>query len=365
MIDAETLTHSSDARQISQLFNVYDKLSLSIYDHLEYKFQQQRFYDVWPNQTVKERILGHMFFPRDAHYGFEPTVCLYSRHHVLLKLAYTAKQNDLLAMHYLNHIFDFFAPSYARDENDSEENDYSYDSDDSYDDPYRHLNPDLANMKLQLGTKLSDLKAGIDVSAADLQWLRYRLNGSFNPSCNHDVRMQYIRASSSSEDVNLIRDQYKSCLSQNYPVAFLGLAQLAQSNKEAYDLYLQAGNHGISDGYHRAALMIVNGYITGINLEVAAEFFEKAGNMGQLNSYENAATIWKDLGDINKVKSLYLRQGAKGDPHGYLALSKFYPDDSWEQRAILSKIEGIYSTSHGDKWFEEYFGKLLRLALSH
>ena len=136
----------------------------------------------------------------------------------------------------------------------------------------------------------------------------------------------------------------------------MALARSAQSHTETYDFYLQAGQHGISEGYHQAGFMRFKGYVDW-NLDAAAELYEKAGDMGHLSSSRLAADIWRIFRqDHNKAKSLYLKQGLKGDPHGYMRLSKFYSNDSCQRKDILNKIEGIYSHSRGDNWFEEYFG---------
>ena len=43
MVDVETLTQLREENRIAELFNVYDKLDLEIYNDLEYKFRQQRY----------------------------------------------------------------------------------------------------------------------------------------------------------------------------------------------------------------------------------------------------------------------------------------------------------------------------------
>ena len=106
------------------------------------------------------------------------------------------------------------------------------------------------------------------------------------------------------------------------------------------------------------------GYIRNIKSEVAAEFYEKAGDMGQLISYSSAADIWVVLGDYDKAKSLYLKQGSKGNPSGYLALLKWYNEDSCQAIELRNKMENMWVKSSEDNWFEARFTKLLKVALS-
>ena len=263
MVDVETLTQLREENRIAELFNVYDKLDLEIYNDLEYKFRQQCFYDVWPHQTVKERILSHIFFPQELC-QYDQTTSVLSRRYVVIKLAYAAKQNNLLAIHYLLRCFDFYVHDYYYDgENDASDNDSNEDN--PHNCSLLPLPNDLSNIRLQLENKLSDMMSNIDFSIENLPWFplyvlfmsKYNYGNANRCLLNgqHDVRILNEMCWARPEDVTSITVKLKDCLTHGYAEAYLGLARLSQSEEEAYNFYLQAGKYGISEGYDGAACL--------------------------------------------------------------------------------------------------------------
>ena len=79
----------------------FSGLDDQVYIDLNTEFRRQRFYDAWPHQTVKEKVLSQIFFPQELKDLNESPSALYFRDHILYRLAYAAKNNDLLALYYI------------------------------------------------------------------------------------------------------------------------------------------------------------------------------------------------------------------------------------------------------------------------
>ena len=120
------------------------------------------------------------------------------------------------------------------------------------------------------------------------------------------------------EDVTSITVKLKDCLTLVIQKHIWVWRDYSSPKRKPIISIFQAGEYGISEGSDGAARLIKKGYSRNIKSEVAAEFYEKAGDMGQFISYSSAADISVVLGRYHKAKSLYLKQGSKGNPSGYI-----------------------------------------------
>lgn len=367
------VSHIKVASGVRKLYGWFSGLDDQVYIDLNTEFRRQRFYDAWPHQTVKEKVLSQIFFPQELKDLNESPSALYFRDHILYRLAYAAKNNDLLALYYMYHCLNFFEQDLDKDEinlSDDELNKQTTTPLDSWRD-----------MKLQFRCKLYKLLEATDINDTTLPyWCLSRIYDFLfltdeaktcleSAARYNDPRSFFEMALCSKQNKVDQISELEQLVSMDWPAAFLLLAQIADSMDAAYKLYIKAGENNISEGYHQAALMIKNGFIKNISLVIAAELFERAGDMGRISSYENAASIWESLGCIENARTLYLKQGKNGDPSGYQSLSKLYPSDGDEgmRREILDKMSGplsfFYKYGSADGMYG-YFKELFDIVMS-
>ena len=63
LVQTESLKHAINREQIVKLYNWYNTLEEEVCIELDHNFRTQQFYDVWPNQTSKDKVISHLFFP--------------------------------------------------------------------------------------------------------------------------------------------------------------------------------------------------------------------------------------------------------------------------------------------------------------
>lgn len=69
--------------------------------HKNWKYFQEWDFDEWPEQDHVSALLGYLFFPSELENLYDSEASIYSRPAVRLALAYSAKENNLLALYHL------------------------------------------------------------------------------------------------------------------------------------------------------------------------------------------------------------------------------------------------------------------------
>jgi uncharacterized phage-associated protein len=348
--------------------NIYDstyKELIKLNHNVKYFFDSAKvlkdgsLYDIWPNQKQLDILLSSLFFPKELEELYEPAIALYGRNYLLLGLAYSAKHGNLLALYHLASAFKLYESDLDGDnENEDEEED-------------KEKNP-LREMREELEKTLEDhLKEILGSDHLQSQCSYFSLGQLCNFMNREEEACKYYKNGMEIGDLRAewalvdftenSKAAYQS-LSVKMPTVLIDLARLNDNPQDIYDQYLDAGRRGISEGFHRAALMIINGQVNG-EMKDAIALFRDAGRLGRTVSYaEAAASLFEySPGSIKDIKALYRSQGIDGDPNGYLSLHKLYNDLEKESKFEESKAEESFRQIKGPLSFrcksnyEDYF----------
>jgi hypothetical protein len=194
----------------------------------------------WPDQTDFDAIISSLFFPKELEENDEIDLLVYQKPYVSYALVLSAKYGNLLASYHLARILENYGP----------ETDEIVFLKESFDDKAKNfLNSykEKTSLGFQHGillTYLSDFEGAKECFASN----------------NGDIRSTY-RLGMLTED-----KRYYESIKDDYPRAYLGLGETAESLNEVFENYYQAGSLGIKDGYHRIGILLEAGYsYNGVN----------------------------------------------------------------------------------------------------
>ena len=104
--------------------------------------------------------------------------------------------------------------------------------------------------------------------------------------------------------------------------------------RAAFILFMQAAKLGDASSQLDLGYFFDNGLFVNKDKKQALKWYRKAYLLGDAGAANNIATIYRDLGEINKMLWWFRRAAAMGDPDVILELAKRYESGSGVSKSV-------------------------------
>ena len=281
----------------------------------------------WPHQTSKQSFLGSSFLPykleflgmmclpKELEELYDSPINLYGRSDIRYKLSLSARYRNPIALYHLSKILDLYGGDDEKEERDFmkkkslifSEDANTYFTEATTNDKTHPFLKGVSYIYLEDRDKAQDFfKKAVEVDPTDEE------------SCYMLLSME------GSSDL-----YEKAKTDKSFARGLLIKGNNADTDEEALDLYLQAGQGGVAEGYYKVAQILNRGYDSHDFVGDKDPFFylEEAGKLGMLTAYDFAADLAKEKKDFALAKKFYTCKGDMGDPLGYYNLAALYEEE--------------------------------------
>lgn len=371
------ITKAQDKREISDLVTLNENFNALTYDKSEWQKQAERLQiEKWPNQTWKQSIGGHLFYPRqvDDYLSCPSTSHLIGRRDILWSFALASEHNHPLAQYHLaRKLADLHAEDKGRALPALIDHLYRYSldilekcshvpqacyivaSNYTFESPKVGMRP----FDLQRALELHEAGSKQDSAAGYRNRLAVLVKKRIYPSSKEDTPgvkeyqsvgqygPAYVRAGHLAEKSKEKEELFREAIKCNFPQAWLDLGCLYARDgqwEEAAKCYEEAGRSGVPRGYIVLSQDLIGDRtarydkmdLTKIgrpSLDRSIVYLKKAAEAGDVEGWEQLIGLYKELYDHFKNEEDFrelvhsLDYGIKlGSGYAYRQAHLMFPD---------------------------------------
>ena len=278
----------------------------------------------WPHQSALQAFLGHLFFPVQLEYLYETSLRLRLREPIQFLLALSASYGHPLAQYHIARVLVLYDPTY--------ENKI---------DAVQKYFGDEVKKQHETYCKTPSSKRNVPRYLCGLLCIRYnkfrRAQGHFKRGFNAGDPWCGYRYAWDLANKEKRKVQLEKLLPMHEGLGSMLATRFEDDKQKRIDLFVQAGNEGIAEGYNSAGVIAQS-----LNQFQAYGYYLQAAQHHILGAYEEVAEYRTKEGKPDQAGQLYSIMAEHGDAQGSILLSELLAKEGRRKEAKFAfKSAGV------------------------